>query len=130
MKNIFSLTVLLLLTVNFAFAQTKTTAAGDYEMKTYFLVLLKKGENRDQDSITVKQIQEQHLAHLDNMHRQGKLCIAGPLMTDHSIRGICVYNTSTIEEARTLANMDPAVQAGRLSVEVLPWYAAKGSTLP
>ena len=45
------------------------------------------------------------------------------------IRGIVVYNTATQKEADSLANMDPMVKAGRLIVEVHPWWAAKGGKL-
>ncbi len=98
-------------------------------MKTYYLVFLKKGPNRSQDSLTLEKLQEKHLAHLTNMANSGKMNLAGPLMEDGDIRGICVYNTATMEEARELANADPAVAAGRLIVEVHPWYAMKGACL-
>ena len=75
-------------------------------------------------------LQEQHLAHLSKMFEDKKMCIAGPLLDNTEVRGICVYNTSTFEEAKTLAESDPAVKAGRLMVEIHPWYAAKGTSLP
>jgi uncharacterized protein YciI len=51
-------------------------------------------------------------------------------MDDGDIRGICVYSDVTLEEAKQLASEDPAVKAGRLVVEIHPWYSAKGSCLP
>lgn len=101
-----------------------------FEMKTYYMVFLKKGLTRTQDSATAAKIQEQHMAHLTKMYEQKKMFIAGPFMEDGDIRGICVYATETIEEAKRLAESDPAVQSGRLAVEVHAWYAAKGSSLP
>lgn len=128
MKNLLPLT-LLLFTLS-TFAQNKNAAGEDFEMKTYYMVLLKAGNNRTQDSATAAKIQEQHLAHLNKMAADGKLCMAGPFMDDWEVRGICIYSTETEEEATKLANADPAVKAGRLAVEVHPWYAAKGSSLP
>ena len=98
-------------------------------MKQYYMVFLKKGPTRDQDSATVAVIQEQHLAHLAKLHEAHKICMAGPFMEDGDIRGIAIYNTSTMEEAKSLASEDPAVKAGRLIVEFHPWYAARGSML-
>lgn len=100
------------------------------EMKTYYLVLLKKGPNRSQDSLTVAKIQEGHMAHIRKMAETGKMCLAGPLMDDQDIRGICVYNVNSAEEASRLANDDPAIKSGRLIAEVHPWYSARGSKLP
>jgi uncharacterized protein YciI len=110
-------------------AQEKNTIEKKYEMKTYYLVFLKKGPNRTQDSATIHKLQEQHLAHLDKMAADGKMDICGPLMEDGDIRGICIYNVPTKEEAEKLANADPMVKAGRLIVEIHPFYSAKGAML-
>lgn len=111
------------------FAQEKNIIEKKYEMKTYYLVFLKKGTNRTQDSVTVSKLQEQHIAHLDKMASDGKMDICGPLLEDGDIRGICIYNVTTKEEAEKLANEDPMVKSGRLKVEVHPFYSAKGVSL-
>ena len=73
-------------------------------------------------------LQERHLAHLGSLAKAGKIVAAGPFsdQPDESLRGLCVYRTS-LEEARTLAEQDPAVQAGRLAVDVMTWWTKKGS---
>ena len=124
------LTIFFLFTFTAIHAQdTPAPVQKKFEMKTYYLVFLKKGPHRDQDSTTMANIQEGHMAHLNKMHDLGKMCIAGPLMDDGDIRGICVYVTETIEEATRLVNEDPAIKSGRLVAEIHPWYAAKGSKL-
>ena len=110
-------------------AQDITAAAKKYNMKTYYLVFLKKGANRSQDSATVQKLQEAHIAHLTKMGALGKMDIAGPVTSDTDLRGICIYNVATKEEAEKLANEDPMVKAGRLMVEVLPFYSAQGASL-
>lgn len=100
-----------------------------YVMQKYFVVFLKAGPTRSQTEEEAKEIQEKHLAHLQKLAEMGKTSITGPFGDDGEIRGIVVYNTATAEEARNLAEQDPAVKAGRLVVEVHPWWAAKGSTL-
>lgn len=121
------ITAILLFFFSTAFSQQGE--ADDNGMKTYYLVLLKKGPNRTQNPAVAKEIQQGHMAHLDAMASVGKMDLAGPLMEDGDIRGICVYNTATLEEAKSLAESDPAVKAGRLMVEIHPWYAMKGSCL-
>lgn len=100
-----------------------------YLMQQYFIVFLKKGENRSQDSATAAQLQEQHMAHMERMYVQGYSSLTGPMGDDGDIRGIVVYNTPTQREADSLARLDPMVQAGRLEVEVRPWWTAKGGKL-
>src|SRR5688500_3614289 len=124
-----SITLILILFSTISMAQEKNIIEQKYEMKTYYLVFLKKGPNRSQDEAAVKQLQEQHMAHLDKMASEGKMDICGPLMDDQDIRGICVYNVPTKEEAEKLANEDPMVKAGRLMVEIHPFYSAKGASL-
>jgi len=99
------------------------------KMKTYYMVFLKKGPHRDQDSVTAAKIQEGHINHLTKLAKEGKLDLNGPFMDDGDIRGISVYNVSSEEEARRLASEDPAVKSGRLVIEIHPWYSMQGSSL-
>lgn len=111
--------------------QTFTYKEGDstYLMQQYYLVLLKKGKNRSQDSLEAARLQEQHMAHLSRMYEEGYSSLAGPMGDDGEIRGIVIYNTKTLKKADSLANLDPMVKAGRLEVEILPWWASKGGKL-
>lgn len=100
-----------------------------YLMQQYYLVMLKSGKNRSQDSVTAAKLQEQHMAHLNRMATEGYMSLAGPMGNDGEIRGISVYNTPTLQMADSLAKLDPMVKAGRLEVEIHPWWATKGSKL-
>ena len=60
------------------------------------------------------------------MYELGHADISGPFGDDGDIRGITIYNTSSMEIADSLANADPMVKAGRLKIEIHPWWAAKG----
>ena len=66
------------------------------------------------------EIQEQHLAHLADLHERGVLLLAGPFgdQPDESLRGLCVMTTG-VSETRALMANDPAVKAGRLVPEVM-----------
>ena len=102
----------------------------DYEYRTYYLGFLNRGEQRDQDSAAVMELQKTHLAYMSKLANEGKLVIAGPFLDDWNTRGIVIYAVDSLDEAKALANADPAVKAGRLEVEVHPWMSARGSTLP
>ncbi|QQS35923.1 MAG: hypothetical protein IPM56_17040 [Ignavibacteriales bacterium] len=111
------------------FAQDNSNPDVPYEMKTYYMAFLKKGPNRNQDSTETQQIQKAHLQHINKMVEDKKVIIAGPFLDDGDIRGILIFNVETIEEAIALTEADPAVKAGRLIMEVRPWWGAKGSCL-
>ncbi|MDC7994899.1 YciI family protein [Altibacter sp. HG106] len=105
-------------------------ASGDTViMQQYFLAFLKRGPNRSQTKAVADSLQQLHLAHLGRMYEEGYADISGPFGDDGDIRGITIYNVPTLQMADSLANMDPMVKAGRLVIEIHPWWAAKGFPL-
>lgn len=102
----------------------KRTGADEYGMKKYVVAFLKKGPNRNQDSATAAQLQRAHLDNIESLANMGKLVVAGPFTDNGELRGIYVFNVETIEEAKKLTETDPAVKAGRLEMELHPWYAS------
>lgn len=94
-------------------------------MQQYYIVFLKRGENRSQNKQEADSLQALHMAHLGRMYEEGYADISGPFGDDGDIRGITIYNVPTLQIADSLARLDPMVQAGRLAVEVKPWWAAK-----
>jgi uncharacterized protein YciI len=102
--------------------------ADDYGMKKYVMAFLYAGPDRSQDSATAASLQRAHLDNITRMVEAGKLVLAGPMMDGGDLRGIYVFNVETIEEARALTETDPAIQAGRLRMDLHPWYAS--ATLP
>lgn len=98
-------------------------------MQKYFIVFLKSGSDRSQNETETARIQQEHLAYLGGLYEQGIINLNGPTGGEGDIRGFSVYNVATIEQAMEYAENDPAVKAGRLAVEVHPWWVAKGSVL-
>jgi uncharacterized protein len=47
----------------------------------------------------------------------------GPVLDqpDEALRGIAIFAVESVDDARKLANSDPAVQAGRLEVRAVMW---------
>lgn len=98
--------------------------ADEYGMKQYVMAFLKKGPNRNHDSLTAAKIQRAHLDNITQMAEAGKLVLAGPFMDTGEIRGIYIFNVKTIEEAELLTATDPAIETGRLLMELHPWYGS------
>ncbi len=104
----------------------KDLGADDYGMKRYVMAFLKSGPNRNQDSVTAANLQKAHLQNIERLAEDGKLVMAGPFMDDGEIRGIYIFNVETLKEAEELTKTDPAILAGRLEMELHPWYGSAG----
>jgi uncharacterized protein YciI len=100
-----------------------------YDMKTYYFVFLKRGPNKDIDSVKLNEIQAAHIKNIERLADEGKIHIAGPFLDDSDLRGIFIIDAASIEEARELVETDPAIKIGRLSYEIKPWLSAKNSCL-
>jgi uncharacterized protein len=88
----------------------------------YTLVFLRKGPAPRDDEERNQRLQLEHLQHLTKLQMIGKLVLNGPILAEHDILGVSVY-AADLEEARALAEADPKVKAGYLTVEALPWMA-------
>jgi len=102
----------------------KKYGADEYGMKPYVMAFLKKGPNRDLDSVEAEKLQRAHLDNIFKLADQGKLVVAGPFMDDTDIRGIYIFNVATVEEAKKLTETDPAIKKGSLVMELHPWYGS------
>ncbi len=98
--------------------------ADDYGMKQYVMAFLKAGPNRNQDSVEAVTLQRAHLDNIKRLANEGKLVLAGPFLDDQEVRGIYVFNVTSVEEAEELTSTDPAIKAGRLVMELHPWYGS------
>lgn len=94
----------------------------------YYMGFLKKGPGWNASATPESaELQKQHLAHLRRMHEMGKLVVAGPFGDNGEIRGILVFRgKDSLDEMKKLAEEDPAVKAGRMVVELHPWYVQDG----
>lgn len=105
-------------------ALAKELKEDEYGMKRYVIAFLKAGPNRSQDSATTAGLQTAHLRNIQRMANEGKLVLAGPFLDDADIKGIYIFNVETSEEAKALKKSDPAIKAGRLVMELHPWYGS------
>jgi uncharacterized protein YciI len=104
----------------------KKTATPE-KMMTAYIAFLVRGDKWTPDKTPeTEAIQKAHLANIVRLAELKKLVVAGPIGDDGTLRGIFVFRVDSIEEARSLAATDPAVQAGRLAVQVHPWVVPEG----
>ena len=100
------------------------------DLEAFELVLLRRPENpADYDEAELERIQRAHLAHHARLRASGQVVTNGPVIDppDPSLRGLTFYRTGSLEEARRLAEADPAVRAGRLVVDIMTWYCPPGT---
>jgi uncharacterized protein YciI len=95
-----------------------------YGMRQYVMAFLKAGPNRGGDPEEVRATQAAHLAYMRQLAVDGKLVLAGPFMDSGELRGIFILAVEDMAEAEALTGADPAVQAGRLAMELKPWYGS------
>lgn len=129
MKNTLLLITIFLLTVNVSGAQNKSNAPDLSKMKQYYFVMLSRGPDRTQDSVTAVRLQEGHMANIMRMAEEKKLVIAGPFADNGDWRGIFIMDVASIDEAKKELEQDPAIKAGRLKYEIHPWWTEKGTRI-
>ena len=105
----------------------KKLGGTDSGMRTYVLALLKTGPN--DAAVTDKDQRAKlfagHMANINKLADEGKLAVAGPFGDpERKYRGLFILAVSKVEEARVLAETDPAIKAGIFVVEYIPWYGS------
>lgn len=98
--------------------------ADELGMHPYVMALLKAGPNRDQPPAEAQALMAAHLANIERMAAAGTLVLAGPFLDDSELAGVYVFDVRTVEEAAALTATDPAIKAGRLVMELHPWYGS------
>ena len=114
------------------FAQQKNETVRE-KIQPYWFVMLLKGPDRSQDSVTAAKIQEGHMANMARLHKEGKLKVAGPFGDGGSWVGLFIFDASapgckTKEEIEQLLKTDPAISAGRLTYDIRPWWTMGGGS--
>ena len=74
-----------------------------------------------------EELQQQHLAFLQQKRREGVMAAAGPFrgQPDERWRGLCLYLVPP-ERALELAQDDPSVRAGVMAPQAWTWFTRPG----
>ena len=98
------------------------------KLTTYYFTFLRRGPKWTAEKTPeTEKLQAAHMANINAMAQTGKLVIAGPFENAGEYAGVFIFKVATLDEARALAESDPAVKAGRLKADVHPWLVAQGS---
>jgi len=95
-------------------------------VQTYFTLLTRGEKWTPEKTPATEEIQKGHMANMNRLAEMKKLIAAGPFGDDGRLRGIFVFRVGSLEEAKALTAGDPAVQAGRLAMEIHPWMVPEG----
>lgn len=97
------------------------------DMVCYYLGLLTRGPKWTAEvTPETTRLGEAHMANIRRMGAAGQLVIAGPCPDESPLQGIYVFKVGSLAEAQALTESDPAVQAGRFTFEIHPWWVMKG----
>ncbi len=97
------------------------------EMSDYYFGFLFNGPNWSaEETEELAQRQEAHLAYLRSLFEAGNLVACGPTFSKEDFRGVVIFKTATLGEARALADSDPHIRAGYFRLELLPWRGTAG----
>ena len=95
---------------------------------TYYFSFLRRGPKWTAEKTPeTEKLQAAHMANINAMAKTGKLVIAGPFENAGQYAGVFVFKVGSLDEAKALAESDPAVKAGRLVADVHPWLVFQGS---
>ena len=97
-------------------------------MKQYWMVFLKKGPNRNQDSASRVIIQKAHISNIERLAKEKVIIMAGPMGYSYpnDLQGIFVMDAKDSATAASHIKTDTAVKLGRLVFEIHPWWIAQG----
>ncbi len=108
-----------------AASDTSVVAKPDFEMITYYMVMLRRGPKWTAEiTPQIEELQRQHMANINRLAASGELILAGPFLEqtgDKALTGMFIFKVESERAARELTESDPAVKGGRFVYEIYPW---------
>lgn len=105
-------------------ALARSLGADERGMRPYVLVILKTGPKKMAASPERDAMFQGHFANMSRLAAEGKLAVAGPLDGVDGWRGLFVFATGDLEDARTLAASDPVLIQGEMVAEFHKFYGS------
>jgi uncharacterized protein YciI len=107
-------------------ALAKSLGADERGMRPYVLVILKTGPNKAPEGPARTKMFEGHFANITRLATEHKLVLAGPLDGTDGRRGIFVFATPDIEQAKSYVATDPVIVNGEMAAEYHKFYGSAG----
>jgi uncharacterized protein YciI len=90
----------------------------------FHMAILKKGPKwTGAQAPETQKILHQHLINVLALLDSGKAVAAGPFADDTDLAGTFILRASSLDEAKTWVDTDPAVKAGLFVAEMHPWWS-------
>ena len=91
------------------------------DMATYYVAIYVRGPKHMSDqSPAHMEIMKSHLKYIRRMIEEKKYMFAGPLLDGGDRQGIAIVSAATVQDAKRIADSDPAIAAGHMAVELHP----------
>lgn len=104
----------------------KTLGGDERGMRSYVLVVLKTGPNKIPEGPARKKMFEGHFANIQRLAAEKKLVLAGPLDGADGWRGVFVFATPDIDQAKAFVATDPVIVNGEMVAEYHKFYGSAG----
>jgi len=102
----------------------KSLGANENGMRSYVLVLLRTGPKRVPDGPQRDEMFKGHFANIERLGKEKKLVMAGPLDGVDGLRGLFVFATADIDEAKALVATDPVIINGEMVAECHKFFTS------
>lgn len=93
-------------------------------MRSFVFVLLRTGPKRVPDGAERDEMFKGHMANINRLAAEGKLVLAGPFDGLDGWRGMFVFATQDIDEAKRLVATDPVIQKGEMIAEYHQFFGS------
>jgi uncharacterized protein YciI len=91
------------------------------DMTTYYVALYVRGPKFMADDSPDRQaLTRRHLSYIRRMIEEKKYVFAGPLLDEGDKQGLAIVSAASAEEAKRIAESDPAIAAGHMAIELHP----------
>ena len=104
----------------------KSLGANDNGMRSYVLVILKTGPRKMPEGAARAEMFKGHFANIQRLAGEKKLAIAGPLDGVDGWRGVFVFATPDIEQAKSYVETDPVIINGEMVAEYHKFFSSAG----
>jgi uncharacterized protein YciI len=102
----------------------KSLGADEHGMRAFVLVILKTGPKKMAAGPARTKMFEGHMANIQRLAGEKKLALAGPLDGVDGLRGIFVFATPDIEQAKSYVATDPVIVNGEMVAEYHKFYGS------
>ena len=104
----------------------KSLGGNDNGMRSYVLVIIKTGPRKMPEGPARTEMFKGHFANIGRLAGEKKLALAGPLDGADGWRGVFVFATADIDQARAWVETDPVIINGEMVAEFHKFFSSAG----